>query len=232
MADRIRYTKKDLKAPDEFLTAFARITGWFRANAAKIVVVAAALVLALGGVLGTKAYIQWKETQAARDLRPYLDHARELLLSPLPAGEEELASLELSLSAHIAMHPDSRASVIARYFRGSIAYRRGEFDLSAEEFREAIGKFRTGELMDFLLRQGLAQALEAKGDFAGAAAAYRDAANAAGIELQAEAQAGEARMLEYLGRPEEAASLYRRILADNPDTPMRDFIRVKIQQLG
>jgi tetratricopeptide (TPR) repeat protein len=232
MADRIRYRKKDLKAPDEFMSAFARITGWARENTAKIVIAAAALIMVFGGVYGTKAFIQWKEAQAARDLRPYLDHAREFFLSPSPADEDKLASLEQSLSANIAMHPDSRASVIARYYRGSIAYRRGEYDLSAVQFREAIGKFRNGELMDFLLRQGLAQALEAKGDFTGAAAAYRDAASAAGIELQAEAQAGEARMLEHLGRPEEAASLYRRILADNPDTPMRDFIRVKIRQLG
>jgi tetratricopeptide (TPR) repeat protein len=232
MADRIRYTKKDLRAPDEFMSAFARIVAWTRKNAAKIGFAAAAVILAFGGVYGTKAYIQWKETQAARDLWPHLSRAREVLISPSPADEENLASLEEALSAHVAAHPDSRASVFSRYYLGSIAYRRGEHDLSAERFREAIVKIRDGELMNFLLRQGLAQALEAKGDFDGAAAAYRDAAGFVGSGLQAEAQAGEARMLEYLGRPEEAASLYRRILADNPDTPVRDFIRIKIQQLG
>jgi tetratricopeptide (TPR) repeat protein len=232
MADRIRYTKKDLRAPDEFMSAFARIVAWTRKNAVKIAFATAAVILAFGGVYGTKAYVQWKEAQASRDLWPHLNIARELLVSPSPADEEKLASLEEILSAHVAVHPDSRASVFARYYIGTIAYRRGDHDLSAEQFRAAIGKIRDGELMSFLLRQGLANALEAKGDFAGAAAAYRDAASVAGSGLQAEARTGEARMLEFLGRPEEAASLYRRILADNPDTPVRDFIRIKIHQLG
>lgn len=232
MAGRIRYTKKDLKGPDEFVSAFARTVAWFRENAVTIAAAAAAVVIVLAGVYGAKAYVQWKEAKASRDLWPHLNRARELLLAPSTPDAEKLASLEQFLSAYIAMHPDSRPTVFARYYLGSIAHLRGNPDAGAARFREALAKDGEGELMGFLLRQGLAQALEAQGDFAGAAAAYRDAAGVAGSGLKAEAMAGEARMLERLGREEEAASLYRRILADNPDTPARDFIRIKIQQLG
>ncbi|MBI5341748.1 MAG: tetratricopeptide repeat protein [Deltaproteobacteria bacterium] len=229
MAEKIKYTRKDLKGPDEFLSAFGRTVEWTKENRAKVLAGVLGILLLLGGVFGAQAYFRWEENKAARELWPHLNRARELLQAPA-ADDEKLARLEQFLASHVNMHPGTKAAVYARYYLGSIAFLRGNYALSEANFRAAIQTGKAEEIMPFLLRQGLAQALEAKGDHAAAAVAYRDAAAAAGGTLKAQAQFGEARTLELAGRKQEAVALYRRILTEASDPRMKEFVELKLSQ--
>jgi tetratricopeptide (TPR) repeat protein len=230
-----RYNKKDLKAPDEFISWFSVAVSWLRENAVKAVIAVACVVVVFGAGLGTRTYLSWKEDKATRDLWPHLNRAREFLQAPsrAQADNEKLARLEQFLRAHVRMYPNSRAAAFARYYLGSIAYINGRYDVSAEEFKQALASVKGADnLTGYLVRLGLAQALEAKGDAAGAEAAYKDAAGAATGELRAQALVGEARAMLPLGKKQEAVAIYRQVLAENPGTPLKDLIEIRLQQLG
>jgi len=233
MAEKIKYTRKDLKGPDEFISTLARLTEWGRENRGKAIAAGIGFVLLLGGVLGTRAYLLWQESKASRDLWPHLNRARVLLESPGDADPEKLAQLEQFLTAYVNLHPGRKTTGFARYYLGSIAYLRGNYDLSAAHFRAAIGFAKEEQsIMGFLVRLGLAQSLEAKGDLPGALAAYRDTAAHATGEQRTQPWMGEARILAAMGKPAEAVERYRGILRENPDSPMREAIEIRLSQAG
>lgn len=233
MAEKIKYTRKDLKGPDEFLTTLGRVTEWGRENRGKAIAGIAAVVVILGGVLGTRAYLSWQETKASRELWPHLNRARELLQAPSEADPQKLVQLEQFLTAYVNMNPSQKTTGFARYYLGSIAYQRGSYDLSAVHFRAAMGLASDEEtIMAYLVRQGLAQALEAKGDLSGALAAYRDAAAHSTGELRTLPWIGEARILAAMGREAEALERYRSILRENPGSPMRELIEIRLSRAG
>lgn len=228
MAEKVKYTRKDLKGPDEFLSAFSRAVEWTRENRSVVLGGILGILIVIGGAFGGRAYFRWEENKAARELWPHLNRAREILSAPGAANMEQLARLEQFLTAHVNTHPGTKAAVYARYHLGSIAFIKGDYALSEAHFRAAIQTGKVEELMPFLLRNGLAQALEAKGDYAGAANAYRDAAAAGGGGLGARALLGQARTTDLAGKKQEAADLYRRILAETTDPQIKEFIELKL----
>jgi len=233
MTRKIKYTRKELKSPDEFISTLSRATSWMKGNRSTVLVALAAVLLAAGGGFGTLSYIRWQEMKAARDLWPPMNRAREALQAPIGTDKGNLEQIEATLSVQVNAHPDTRAALIATYYLGSIAYRRGDYDRSAAQFRSAIaGAKERGTIMEFLLREGLAQALEANGDLDGAQKAYAEAVALAGGELRTQAWMGQARTLAVQGRNSEADAVYRKILAENPDTPMKDLIEIKLSHPG
>ncbi|OGP76427.1 MAG: hypothetical protein A2Z13_01080 [Deltaproteobacteria bacterium RBG_16_64_85] len=230
MAEKIRYTRKDLKGPDEFISAFSRAVAWVLENRSKMLSAGGGLLLLLVGVFGAQTYFRWEENKASRDLWPHLNRAREVLQAPSMADDEKLARLEQFLSTHVNQHPGTIAAAYARYYLGSIAFLRGKYDVSVTQFRAASKESKMDEVMPFLLRTGLAHALEAKGDFGAASEAYREAAEAAGGELRAQAQMGQARAMALSGRKQEAAALYRQILVETADPRTKELIEIKLAQ--
>lgn len=233
MTRKIKYTRKDLKSPDEFISTLSRTTSWMKENRTTVLVASAVVILAFGGVFGTISYLRWQETKAAQALWPLMDQARDVLRSPAGENGEKLPQVEKSLAASVKQYPDTRAALFATYYLGSLAYRQKEFDRSAELFRSGMaGTKEQDSIMDFLFREGLAESLEAKGDLDDARKAYGQAAAVAPGELRTQAWMGEARTLLSQGRKEEAAAVYRKILAENPDTPQKDFIQVELSHMS
>lgn len=232
MAEKIRYTRKDLKGPDEFMTTLGRGVAWSKENRPKLLIAVAAVALALAGVVGTAAYLRWEEEKATANLWPHLNRAREFLQAPTAADAEKLARIEQFLVAHVNAHPKTKAALYARYYLGSIAFMRGNHDASVGWFREALVAAKDQPDMAYLVRTGLAQALEAKGDMANAATAYRDAAESASGALRAEARMGQARTLLLQGRRDDAAAIYRAVIAENPDSPQKELAELKLSRMG
>lgn len=231
MAEKIKYSRKDLKSPDEFITSVGRATAWMQVNRTVVVAACVVVVVALAGIVGARAYIGGKEARASREIWPVLGSAAEYLRTPDADGGGEGARLEQSLSALLERHAGTEAAVYAQYYLGSIAYRRGDYDESAARFRSAIGEGEEGTVMEYLLRLGLAQALESAGHLDESRIAYGEAAERATGALRAQALMGQARTLAALARPGEAAEVLRRILAENPDTPYKDLIQIRLAHL-
>lgn len=232
MAEKLKITRKDLKGPDEFITGFGRAVQWAGDNMLRVVGGVAIVLLVLVGILGFRSYSRWQEERATRDLWPHLAMAREVLQSPGQADEEKLARLEQFLTGYVEMNRNRNAVVYARYYLGSIAFLRKNYDISARQFSEGIGSGRAKDLMQYLLRQGLAQSLEAKGDFAGAASAYKDAATHATGGMKVQALLGQGRVLERAGRIPDAVAAYKEaasMASDDPETA--ELVNLKIARL-
>ncbi len=232
MAEKIKYTRKDLKGPDEFMTTLGRAVAWSGENRPKVLAAVAVLVLLVGGIFGTRAWLRYEEEKAALTLWPHLNKAREFLEAPTAADADKLAQLERFLAAHVQAHPNSKAAVYARYYLGTIAYTRGNYDMSIHWFRATLDGAREIPDMAYLARTGLAQAFEAKRDFAAAAGAYKDAADGASGELRVEARMGQARTLLLLGRRDDAAAIYRAIVTEHPDSPQKELAELKLSRIS
>jgi tetratricopeptide (TPR) repeat protein len=232
MAEKTRLSRRDLKGPDEFISTFGRIVDWSRENRSKVAAGAIGLVAVVALVLGTRAYLQWEENKSSRDLWPTLNRAQELLRAPFAADPSQLASVEQFLQGHVIRHPNTRATVYSLYYLGSIAFFRGNYDLAISQFRAGIGIGKEAGILRYLLRQGIASSLEAKGDFGAAAVAYRDAGAVAEADMKTQSRLGEARVLGLAGKKAEAAALYRLILKETPETPFRDLIEIQLAQAG
>ena len=230
MAEKTGFSRRDLKGPDEFISTFGRTVAWCKENRTKVAAGAIGVVAVLALVLGTRAYLQWEENKSARDLWPTLDRARQLLQAPYAADPSQLAAVEQFLQGHVSTHPNTRAAVYSLYYLGSIAFYRGNYDLAITQFRAGIATGKETGIMKYLFRQGVASSLEAKGDFLGAAAAYRDAETVADGNLKTQSRMGEARVLGLAGKRTEATALYRLILKETPETPLRDLVEIQLAQ--
>jgi tetratricopeptide (TPR) repeat protein len=230
MAEKTGMSRRDLKGPDEFFSTFGRAVAWCKENRPKVAAGAIGVVAVVALVLGVRAYLQWEENKSARDLWPILNRAQGLLQAPSAADPSQLAAVEQFLQGHVGMHPNTRATVYSLYYLGSIAFFRGDNDLAISRFRAGIATGKEAGIMRYLLRQGIASALEAKGDFAAAAAAYRDAGAVAETDMKTQSRLGEARVLGLAGKKTEAVALYRLILKENPETPLRELVEIQLAQ--
>ena len=230
MAEKTGFSRRDLKGPDEFISTFGRIVAWCKENRSKVAAGSIGVAVVVALALGTRAYLQWEENKSARDLWPTLNRAQELLQAPFAADPSQLATVEQFLQAHVGGHPNTRATVYSLYYLGSIAFFRGNPDLAITRFRAGIATGKEAGILRYLLRQGIASSLEAKGDFAAAAAAYRDAGAVAEAGMKTQAMMGEARVLGLSGKKTEAAALYRLILKETPETPLRDLVEIQLAQ--
>lgn len=230
MAEKAGFSRRDLKGPDEFISTFGRTVAWCKENRLHVAAGAIGVVAVLALTLGTRAYLKWEENKAARDLWPTLDRAQEILQAPYAADASKLTTLEQFLQEQVSGHPNTRATVYSLYYLGSIAFFRGNYDLAITQFRAGIATGKEAGIMRYLLRQGIASSLEAKGDFDAAAAAYRDAEAVADAEMKTQSRLGEARVLALSGKKTEAAALYRLILKETPETPLRDLVEIQLAQ--
>ena len=230
MAEKTRISRRDLKGPDEFISTFGRTVAWCKENRSKVAVGAIGVIAVVALALGTRAYLQWEENKSARDLWPTLNRAQELLQAPSAANPSQLAAVEQFLQGHVGRYPNTRSTVYAFYYLGSIAFSRGNFDLAITQFRAGIATGKEAGIMRYLLREGIASSYEAKGDLTAAAAAYRDAGAVAGADMKTQSRLGEARVLGLAGKKAEAAALYRLILKETPDTPLRELVEIQLAQ--
>jgi tetratricopeptide (TPR) repeat protein len=187
--------------------------------------------LLVAAVFGVRSYFVWQEAKASNSLWPSLNTAREILQSPGQVDDARLVNVEQSISAFVNMHPKAAAAVYAHYYLGSIAFARRNYDISIAQYKAALDLGKDRGVMRFLARQGLAQALEAKGDFQAAIAAYRDASTAAPGDLKFQSKLGEARVAAQMGRAADAAAIYREIMTANPDAATKAFVETKIARL-
>lgn len=230
MAEKTGFSRRDLKGPDEFISTFGRTVAWCKENRLKVAAGAIGVVAVVALVLGTQAYFQWEENKSARDLWPTLDRAQQLLQAPYTADPSQLAAVEQFLQGHVSAHPNTRATMYSLYYLGNIAFFRGNYDLSITQFRAGIATGKEAGIMRYLLRQGIACSLEAKGDFPSAAAAYRDAEAVAEANMKTQSRMGEARVLGLAGKKAEAVALYRLILKETPETPLRELVEIQLAQ--
>ena len=233
MAEKTGFSRRDLKGPDEFISTFGRTVDWCKENRTKSPRGRSASSPSWHLCSGPGRTCSGRRTSPPGIYGlPWTGRSSSLQV-PSAADPSQLASVEQFLKGHVsAQSPNTRAALYSLYYLGSIAFSRGDYDLAVTHLRAGIATGKEAGIMKYLLRAGIASSLEARGDLAAAAAAYRDAAAVAEPNMKSQARMGEARVLGLAGKKTEAMALYRLILEENPETPLRDLVEIRLAQSG
>ena len=205
---RIRYRRKDLKRPDEFVSAGREALVWAGENSRRLyqaLGVLAVVLVAIGAFYSLRGA---RARQANEDLGA--------ALAVLRGGKYADAATQLTDVAN--RWQATGPGEVARLYAASASVKAGNYDGAATLLGEAV---QGGALAPYLRQQALVTlgfALEQKGDTAGAATRYQEAAGMEG-PFTAEAILGAARCQERLGDAAVARDLYQRYVREFPTAP-------------
>jgi hypothetical protein len=200
-----RIRRKDLRRPDEFVELSGQAWQWLTHHRVTVYAVAGAVVLALVGARGIRAYQEHRAETAA--------DALQAALATYSGGNATEA-----MAAFADVPAVGSYGTLANLYRGRAAVVAGDLAAAVESFRRAAAD---GAAPAYLRQQavfGLADALARSDDREGAIAQYEAAAALAG-PLAIDARMSAARLYEVTGATDKARALYEATLKDAADAP-------------
>ena len=216
---RQRFRRKDLKRPDEFVTRGRAVILWARSNVQTLSWAGGAFVVVLVAIAAFFSLRTARVRQANEDLAQ--------ALAGFKSGRYREAAGQLAgVADRWQSTPIGR--IAALY--AAEAEAAGNPDAASTRLRAIID---TAEPPAYLRQQALvdlAFVLEGKGDAAGAAAQYAQAAAAEG-PYTATALLGEARCREQAGEKDKARTLYERFAQEFAQAPEIEIVQAKIAAL-
>jgi tetratricopeptide (TPR) repeat protein len=216
---RRRFRRKDLKRPDEFVSAGQQLLVWAQGNVHLLSRVAA-VVAVLGIVIAGFVSVRGARTRQANE-----DLSRAL--SDFRAGNYSAAATQL---ADVASRWQSTApGRIAKLYAASADLKANNFESAALLLQDTLDARQWPTYLQQQALVSLAFALERKGDTATAASRYSEAAALQG-PYTAVAILGEAHCREALGEGDAARKLYQRFVREFPQAAGIDMIDAKAGQ--
>jgi tetratricopeptide (TPR) repeat protein len=214
---RQRFRRKDLKRPDEFVSRGRQVLDWGTENARVLSWSAAAVAALVLLVMGFVSIRNARTRQANEDLSHALADFRDGRYAQAATQLADVASRWQSTS------PGRIAGLYA-----------ANADLSANDFETAtvlLQQVLSAQDWPSYLRQqalvDLGYVLEHKGDSAGAAERYAEAAALEG-PYTAPAVLGEARCREQIGEKDKAQQLYQQLQRDFPQSAEGEVAAAKL----
>lgn len=240
MTDKI--TKKDLKAPDEFVTLAGQVARWSGENYKALVSVSVACVVLVLAVFGWQWYA---ESNTERASKAFAD-AVQILDAPVTKdGAPDVPKPEGSYSSDADKYKaalynfetvkkdysGSPTASLAIFFSGLCALKVGEGDRALQTFKEYLDREGpSGTLSAFALGL-MAEAYEAKGELDRAKETYRRMTEE---PFKANRMTGLyhlARIEQKTGEPMKAAELFSSLLDEFPDNPFKTEIQNRLSML-
>ena len=241
-----RYTRKELKRPDQFQTFWTRVYEFLRATTKPIAISALATVVVIAGIF---LYVNLRDkrrgesskalAQALRILNsentPQLedpDAQKEAHDGDVPKFKTEAERRDAAVKALDKVIVDwggSPAGRDALMVRAGVNYDLGKYDQALSDYKSFLSKGPKGNLRA-LGHEGLGYVYEAKGEFDRALEEYR-LITSAGEFYRDRALYDQARVMERKGDKAAAQKLYQEILDKSPTTPLRDDISNRLALL-
>jgi hypothetical protein len=216
-----RLRRKDLRAPDEFVTTTGEIVEWARKNTQIVAIAGGALLAALLIVGGVRWFIHSRDERATRDF-----YAADELFKRQQWDEasKSFAALAENLGG-------TAYGKLARLYVGRAALRAGKNAEAVTAIQEFLQDPIGGPSIEQLARLNLASALAGNGDAAGARDQWAKALELDG-PAKGEALIDLAQSEDKAGNKDKALELYQRYLQDEPEGTGRDLARTRIVALG
>lgn len=205
---RTRFRRKDLKQPDEFVSAGRRALLWAGEHRQRLYQALGALAVVLVFIGGFYSLQGARARQANEELGVALGALREGKYAEAARQFGEVASQWASTGPGLVAHLYAAGAQLQAGNPGAVP-----------ALVEPV--LKKGGLPSYLRQQALvtlAFALEQQGDLAKAATRYREAAAEDG-PFTGEALLGEARCREKLGEAATARELYQRYVREFPGAP-------------
>ena len=209
--NRIKLTRKELKAPDEFLTLTGRLLNVASAHLRLISTILSsivAVVLILGGLQYYFSRIEQGAFTTLSLVESRLHSVEDGNALP-PALMDQLQQIQYTLGA-------GRARGYAQLYLGHIHYRQEDYAAAIADYRGTLAHVDQSSILWPLAALGTAYALEASGDLKGAQDAYQRVINANPVGFVGEAFVGKGRAAERGGDLETAIAAYSAVLEKFP----------------
>jgi tetratricopeptide (TPR) repeat protein len=189
--NRTKLTRKDLKAPDEFITLTGRFLSFAGQHLRTIVLTLGGLVACVTVMWGLFAYVRGIEREAFANLGHIETQLRGVsdVDAVLPALAERLQQIAQQFGA-------GEAQGYAWLYLGHVRYRQREYPAALTAYQQAVAQGQSAGLCWSLASLGTAYALEASGDFRQAQDAYQRVIDAKPMGLVVEAYLGKGRVAE------------------------------------
>jgi tetratricopeptide (TPR) repeat protein len=224
--NRAKLTRKDLKAPDEFITLTGRFLSFAGQRLQTLALVLGGIIACLIVVWGLLAYVRGIEREAFASLwqiEGQLRGAADADVIP-PAAVERL-----QLIAHQFGAGEARA--YAWLYLGHIHYRRGDYTAAATAYRQVVAQVQPISLLWSLASLGTAYALEAGGDFKQAQDAYQRVIDVKPAGFVVEAYLGKGRAAEQSHDVDAAVAAYAAVLEQFPARAVALGLADKVETL-
>lgn len=240
-----KFTRKELLRQDEFLTSMEKTQQFWEDYRNAVLIVAASVVVVVVLIIGGISFFKAREARGAaaltEALRPFHGSVLGQQTSPrADAGQMQFASRSekyeeaiAALDGVVDSYGGTEAGKVARLYRAHALFNLGRY----AEAREAYESFRRDAGHGYLSGLALlnvAHCRKIEGDLAGAAAACRELVDSAArlkFPLDAALSALADVRLEN-GEEEAAATLYRRIVDEFPESAYRFVAEEKLAGLG
>jgi tetratricopeptide (TPR) repeat protein len=241
-----KFSRKDLKKPDEFVARGQQIGEWLGVHRRKLLIGLGVLLGVL--VVAAALYISVEERnlQSSRHMNDALSllgrpvHTAALFSGSSTGGDEEsFASLNEKDRASREAFEEARENASARSIRRMAALGEARAALSLGDYEEAEELYRSfvddpagAETFLYLAYEGLGMALEGQGELEEAALQYRMLEGVRDGEYTELSLYHQARVLEQQGEKEQARAIYERLarrINEAPEmTPLLGYIQDRI----
>ncbi|MFQ5894496.1 MAG: tetratricopeptide repeat protein [Nitrospinota bacterium] len=208
MRSRGGLPRKELKAPDPFLTWSGRTILWARKNARLLLRLLVAVVLVVAGVLSYRAYREANRLRAEEAL------FQALALRRQSGGKQEALDALSRLVDRYAGYP---AGERARLFLGEHYFQEGRYREAQEAFLAALHGADGVEAQ--VARRGLAKSLAAAGRCGEAIPLWEDMIKSEGRLPHQDLYLAVGQCYEATGATEKAVATYRELREKHPASP-------------
>jgi len=219
-------TKRELKQPDQFITATTHGIEWANRNRRSTITTASILLLVILAVVGGFAYYSHRSDLANAALGDAMHTYQTPVATPgqqLPPGTKTYSSVQeraaaangqfLAVANQFGMTKDGK---VARYFAGLTYMEEGQ-NQSAEDSLKSVAGSWDGDL-SALAKLALAQLYRQTGRDAQAITLYQDLSKGdASTVPPGMAQIQLAELYEAEGKPEEAKKIYAQLKDKDKD---------------
>ncbi|OGW28167.1 MAG: hypothetical protein A3K09_01975 [Nitrospinae bacterium RIFCSPLOWO2_12_FULL_47_7] len=166
MSTRIRFSRKKLKEPDEFLTLTDRLVHYCMEKRAVVSSVVLGILILLGAVYGVH-YYQQMEAVHMESLLVEMENIRSQIKNKQPG--QVITDLETTLGKFNESGQKHRA----RLLLADVYYKNQQFDKSIELYSDVLKGASIEDLSHNFAQLGLAYSYESKKEYKKAIGAYR-----------------------------------------------------------
>jgi len=154
---------------------------------------------------------------------------------PEPANPETAKTVRTEYAdKYLALAKEWRGSptgALALLEAGQLFAKLGNSDRALEVFQQASAEAPATSPIRGVLESRIGHMLEAKGDFAAAAAAHEAAGAVPDFPLRDDALADAARCYAEADKPEQALSIYQRLKSESPDLKLPPHVEARLAEI-
>ena len=216
MAEKVD-VKHLLDGPDEFITLSDRIVKWGQENLKLVIAGAVGFVILISAIVGVRAYIDYREDEAAAAIAPAYRSYIEIVAGR--ATDEQLPKAVEEMDKAIQDYKATHAGIMGRLALGNLFLEKGEWQKAEQHYLELTEESDLAAELVPLAWFGLGKSREGLKKYAEAAEAYDTASRQSGAAFKCLFTFERARVLALDGKKDQAAELYRLVVKDYPEDP-------------